>query len=867
MAKQFLCPFCFNSYDVNDIQHLCSEGRMSKPGFREREPIRCKHKGCSCDGYATHRHCPVCGNYIPSSLIDLPFLPFSIIGDQGSGKTTYITVMMKELEDASSNLDLLLEHLDDDTLRKREEDQRMLYSFGMLFEPTQAGEDPIPQIWRISNHARRTALEAPSYNFTISSRIYGDRELAAFIADGREEALRQAVRFLIDQYRKPVDQRKFLVVSDESTAFIEMWIAAIESAFSPRIAATIPFATRMENYAAANFYSVNDDGLFVRGSLPKMRRHRAMIVGVDTRAATNPTKPVEVSPKYMHLSGKDKRCYGSDASGAGDDAEAHSPYFNLITSFTHQHRKYCRTFLHMMDVVHPEDACTMYDVYLVLMHPKDYPLQRVLSALKDFSARRTGYPLSGEQTELLDEIAANIMPLFSDYFDRDDKAALEIFRWMERTMKNQDLLIALAPAVGEKLRELFYACNAALLPSIRALWESVEQTNLRMFVAHMLTEQNTVMKHIPQFAPSNTSMALEYLRIFLACSDSANSVNDTATYAFAAHCLTLYRSHSLAVMQEISALLNLYYANELRAYLLHLAVCMLPQNQQKAEYWVYITTAYEQNVATSDIHCLRFLEELRMRKLLDVAGPVFLARFDYVNGQSGGDFFIAIDAFMNALPQDMKINGRFAPSCTDFFEAVNQKIGIANTMHVEFAAKIVNVMPVQAKCSHAVYVCVSQKLLRLAKVAGKGKKPEDMGSELQALAFSGLTSPMTSTEESSFAERILGAGLSEADFCSMLAVLATPRGDNPYSCLIYLVKKLISLSSEKVTQQWNWFWKYACDMDMLHNDELRMAVATAIRAAHQAGESLWKKAALISDFDHSITFKVIAFESLISPSK
>ena len=202
MAKQFLCPFCFDSYDINDIQHYCSEGFRSKPGFREREPIRCKVPDCGCDGFARQRRCPSCNHYIPNTLIELPFLPFSIIGDQGSGKTTYITVMMKELEDASSDLNLLLEHLDDDTLRKREADQRQLYSYGTLFAPTPAGENPLPQIWRISNPARRFQNEIPSYNFTIYDGAGEDhRSISPESTTWRYIKHSQAIILLLDPLR------------------------------------------------------------------------------------------------------------------------------------------------------------------------------------------------------------------------------------------------------------------------------------------------------------------------------------------------------------------------------------------------------------------------------------------------------------------------------------------------------------------------------------------------------------------------------------------------------------------------------------------------------------------------------------------
>lgn len=56
-------------------------------------------------------------------------------------------------------------------------------------------------------------------------------DIAAFVAEGRREALMGAIAFIIAQYSLPPEKRKFLVIRDEHSKLIELWIAAIESAF------------------------------------------------------------------------------------------------------------------------------------------------------------------------------------------------------------------------------------------------------------------------------------------------------------------------------------------------------------------------------------------------------------------------------------------------------------------------------------------------------------------------------------------------------------------------------------------------------------------------------------------------------------
>lgn len=72
---------------------------------------------------------------------------------------------------------------------------------------------------------------------------------------------------------------------------IELWIAAIQSAFSPRMASGLPFATRLDKFTNTNKYTVNLNGQYqaqMNLQDPNQRlRFRAMIVGVDERDRVN----------------------------------------------------------------------------------------------------------------------------------------------------------------------------------------------------------------------------------------------------------------------------------------------------------------------------------------------------------------------------------------------------------------------------------------------------------------------------------------------------------------------------------------------------------------------------------------------------
>ncbi len=121
-------------------------------------------------------------------------------------------------------------------------------------------------------------------NLSDTTGYIGNEDISAFVADGRCDLLKKAVAFIVSQYSLPPEKRKFLVIRDEDSRKIELWIAAIESAFSPRMASGLPFATRRDNFVNSNKYTVNLNGQYqtqINLQNPNQKlRYRAMIVGV-----------------------------------------------------------------------------------------------------------------------------------------------------------------------------------------------------------------------------------------------------------------------------------------------------------------------------------------------------------------------------------------------------------------------------------------------------------------------------------------------------------------------------------------------------------------------------------------------------------
>src|SRR5699024_1032862 len=111
---------------------------------------------------------------IPKMALETPNLPFSIVGVSNSGKTNYITVMLRELG-RSSGLRLALGHQTKATLDHQNTNCDLIYEQHTIPEATQSGES-MPQIWYIKNLQKRHGSEVPTYTFTIFDGAGEDHE-------------------------------------------------------------------------------------------------------------------------------------------------------------------------------------------------------------------------------------------------------------------------------------------------------------------------------------------------------------------------------------------------------------------------------------------------------------------------------------------------------------------------------------------------------------------------------------------------------------------------------------------------------------------------------------------------------------------
>ena len=183
---------------------------------------------------------------------------------------------------------------------------------------------------------------------TIGSRRFEMSDVAEFISHGnRNLLLRRLISFIIDEFKKPIGKRRSVIIRDVSEHDIEMWVKAAELAFSPRIAASISFTTRIESLRS-NFYTVDDrmrhDGIdLTRGD--EFQRSMYMLVGIIDDEDGAPIIEIGHNQRYVMLDGK---------TMTFDGCEHETPsllrYLDIVTSYTLSHRTFVTEFLQMLDI-------------------------------------------------------------------------------------------------------------------------------------------------------------------------------------------------------------------------------------------------------------------------------------------------------------------------------------------------------------------------------------------------------------------------------------------------------------------------------------------------------------------------------------
>ncbi len=345
------------------------------------------------------------------------------------------------------------------------------------------------------------ASESPFYSFS---------KIGNFIKDGRADALKKAVAFILGQFLLPLDKRKYLVIKDESSENIEMWIGAIELAFSPRIASNIPFATRMDKFINSNIYYVKEDGSFSQQQQSSPANHtrlRAMIVGVVSKDKSNQVRILNDSP-YVVLDGENKK--------AEFNMESLGEFFNIISSFDGMHERFSREFLQSFDIHFPSaDFNALAKAYEILCgdsfgSPEEYA--KALSVLSKYKIYKTN---------IISEIYEKVNCRLGQFIKSSLEKSFPILNWVgdvSDVVGDPDAKTRLSEIIRDRAKEVFFTDYKK--GGITAFWDEVKGGPFVEDVGKFLTDMSDADEYAEVIRLYDSSDAVLFLEIYcMLCRD------------------------------------------------------------------------------------------------------------------------------------------------------------------------------------------------------------------------------------------------------------------------------------------------------------------------------------------------------------
>lgn len=380
-----------------------------------------------------------------------------------------------------------------------------------LDEPGNAGPDFLSQISQNPQNGKIT-LE----------------QIKAFVADGRKEAIKAAVWFIIQEYAKPEGERRVLLIKDipENVA---LWVAAVECAFSPEMARMITFATNRTKLGtqadATLFYYTDAAGRFSQiqnHSIQQTRHPYCMIVGYhpkDTFCAA--LKPMAAS-NYVLIDGTTK------AVSFKTNNLISRPYFNAVLQYNDDILDFCRVILPSLKLteIGPHIA-DIYDAYKYLLDSAHKgSMWRYADTLSHMNRLvQYGVPQNAALLNyLLDEGITAYSRFVADDVAQSFPLMGHLIQFAKKTRREQDL-IALVMDYTQGLLENITATGTAL----QKLWAALKAPHMLIILKPVLchlfndTELNFYSKQFMNATPSVVDTLLEMYETML----SQNAISCT----------------------------------------------------------------------------------------------------------------------------------------------------------------------------------------------------------------------------------------------------------------------------------------------------------------------------------------------------
>jgi len=597
---------------------------------------------------------------------------------------------------------------------------------------------------------------------------YSFEEIGAFIKDGREEALKKAVAFLIAQYSEEPEKRKFLVIKDDSSRNIELWIAAIECAFSPQIASVIPFATRMDKFTSVNRYTVKNGVYQQQMNLQDpnhKQRYRAMIVGVDERDKSNinASRPIANSP-FVLLDGKLKQITF--------ECDIKNSYYQLITKFDDEHKKFCEEFLQTFTVLKP--SAEIYDLYSAFsaLNSPSLPDTRTLSNALD-----TLNKFKAANNDIFKDIYKRVKTDASRFMKEDFSCALNIINWLltaSETVGDASIKQSLTENICKEFTSIIFGKTDNAKK--RSYWTQVQRTGFKTDVARVISDINKIKENKSNLDALTSVDIATFVSIYLDAYSLVGNNDQSNLLTIIKYGINVcYRNNDTNSFHEIvstfSRVKNIDNQDILFAII-------KGADKKFGEFVVNYIIDHDAAILASDDSALSFCKKLKTEGLENLAGSALAKRANKLDKPSD------LERFINNVLNSKSIEEE---SLATVFEAVDAKIDAPNDKFADF---IQTRKPQGAKCLNSAHVFA-------LNVFSNIKKYQKLKEILKDLKNQGFPNLADEKYIDKLTEYIIKASITNEEHTIIINILFNA----PKEYFSTYLKKII-LSASKYKDKW-----------------------------------------------------------------
>ena len=593
---------------------------------------------------------------------------------------------------------------------------------------------------------------------------FPEDELKSFIESGRLGLFGQVVSYIIEQYSLADKDRKYVVIKAASERDIELWIAAIEMAFSPRMASGLSFATRMNKIQNSNRYMVNSAGVMQSRmdiQNPDLSlRCFAMIAGiVEADRDYNMIRPMANLP-YVLLDDK--------ARSFSAGKEVARPYFNLVTSYTDSHKYFCREFLQMVNINTPsKDIYELYNIYISMQ-------EQVISADNYLKLLDRLFKYRLSFTNALNEIYKKAKIIANDSLEKDFFAAFGIIRYITK----------IAPIVGDTspydefpgeiskkfINELFFSQDFAKTEKI---WSLIKDSSFYDYVSLQINNALSSEEYILKYSGSSPEKEAFIYSIYNDTNNKDNELIKKILKICLTNCLKTANTAVAQNLVDISMRKSDKTSSEFWS-------AFIPDCDDKLLEFLFANTSLlkQLGVVNSADNVISFSEKLAELKKYNTVSTIFSI---FVGSAAPSS---VVERFINSLS---RLSYHDMINIKSILLTADRKCSSLDSELKGIAASIQNVKPPKLCCSNSAHIMAYHVLSsRSAEIAKYIKPYRDQG----------FPSADNQKYITSLVSAILRNNYSESDFKLISEMIVSA----PWNYYFSFISALLPIASKKPRQ-------------------------------------------------------------------